>query len=117
MIDAYRIESAESRLQALMSSTYVAGYRVGMLVAGAGALYLAQRLGSTAESYSYTAWRWTYHCMAAVMLVGIITTLVIPEPTVKRSHETKHNRRDYLCLLYTSPSPRDGLLSRMPSSA
>ena len=25
--------------------------------------------------------------------------------------------RDYICLLYTSPSPRDGLLSRMPSSA
>ena len=25
--------------------------------------------------------------------------------------------RHYLCLLYTSPSPRDGLLSRMPSSA
>ena len=24
---------------------------------------------------------------------------------------------DLLCLLYTSPSPRDGLLSRMPSSA
>ena len=23
----------------------------------------------------------------------------------------------YICLLYTSPSPRDGLLSRMPSSA
>ena len=23
----------------------------------------------------------------------------------------------YSCLLYTSPSPRDGLLSRMPSSA
>ena len=25
--------------------------------------------------------------------------------------------RAYICLLYTSPSPRDGLLSRMPSSA
>src|SRR5665647_3989412 len=25
--------------------------------------------------------------------------------------------RPYICLLYTSPSPRDGLLSRMPSSA
>ena len=25
--------------------------------------------------------------------------------------------RSYTCLLYTSPSPRDGLLSRMPSSA
>ena len=30
------------------------------------------------------------------------------EPTV---------RNDFFCLLYTSPSPRDGLLSRMPSSA
>ena len=28
-----------------------------------------------------------------------------------------HTGRDYNCLLYTSPSPRDGLLSRMPSSA
>ena len=27
------------------------------------------------------------------------------------------NKKSYLCLLYTSPSPRDGLLSRMPSSA
>ena len=28
-----------------------------------------------------------------------------------------HRRLLYACLLYTSPSPRDGLLSRMPSSA
>ena len=27
------------------------------------------------------------------------------------------NGHQYACLLYTSPSPRDGLLSRMPSSA
>ena len=99
VIDAYRIESAESSLQALMSSTYVAGYRIGMLVAGAGALYLAQGFGSTADSYSYTAWRWTYFCMAAVMLVGIATTLVIPEPSVKRGHETVHSKRDYLGFL------------------
>ena len=36
------------------------------------------------------------------------------------AHLTEHvkkNRKDYTCLLYTSPSPRDGLLSRMPSSA
>ena len=36
VIDAYRIESADVSLQALMSSTYIAGYRIGMLVAGAG---------------------------------------------------------------------------------
>ena len=29
----------------------------------------------------------------------------------------KGAREEYICLLYTSPSPRDGLLSRMPSSA
>ena len=46
VIDAYRIESAKSDLQALMSSTYIAGYRIGMIVAGAGALYLASYFGS-----------------------------------------------------------------------
>ena len=41
VIDAFRIESADEKFQALMSSGYIAGYRIGMLVAGAGALYLA----------------------------------------------------------------------------
>ena len=34
-----------------------------------------------------------------------------------QDESVKHYREDDLCLLYTSPSPRDGLLSRMPSSA
>jgi PAT family beta-lactamase induction signal transducer AmpG len=80
VIDAYRIESAGPELQALMSSTYIAGYRVGMLVAGAGALYIASGLGTTMEVYSYTAWRITYLIMAGFMLVGMVTTFVIPEP-------------------------------------
>jgi len=82
VIDAYRVDSAGSDLQAMMSSSYIAGYRIGMIVAGAGALYLAHTLGSTAESYSYSAWRWTYLAMAAVMVVGMVTTLVISEPAV-----------------------------------
>ncbi|ELU01919.1 hypothetical protein CAPTEDRAFT_146216, partial [Capitella teleta] len=41
VIDAYRIEAADDDLQAMMSSAYIAGYRVGMLVAGAGTLALA----------------------------------------------------------------------------
>ena len=48
VIDAYRIESAEVEKQAMMSATYIAGYRIGMLVAGAGSLYLADWLGSRA---------------------------------------------------------------------
>ncbi len=55
VIDAYRIESAHADLQALMSSTYIAGYRIGMLVAGAGALFLASRFGSELGSYDYAA--------------------------------------------------------------
>ncbi|MCB1198391.1 MAG: MFS transporter [Deltaproteobacteria bacterium] len=80
VIDAYRIESAGSDLQAMMSSSYIAGYRIGMITAGAGALYLAQTLGSSMESYSYAAWKWTYLIVALTMSVGIVTTLMIQEP-------------------------------------
>jgi len=40
-IDAYRIEAASADMQGLLSAAYIAGYRVAMIVAGAGALYLA----------------------------------------------------------------------------
>ncbi len=96
VIDAYRIESAESDLQALMSSTYIAGYRIGMLIAGAGALFMASYLGSTMESYSYDAWKWSYLSMAAVMSIGVITTLIITEPERQSDDDIIHNGRDYL---------------------
>jgi PAT family beta-lactamase induction signal transducer AmpG len=85
VIDAYRIECAEQELQALLSSAYIAGYRLGMLVAGAGALYLAAWFGTSSEAYHYAAWQGSYLCMAAVMLAGVITTLLIPEPEVNKS--------------------------------
>jgi PAT family beta-lactamase induction signal transducer AmpG len=99
VIDAYRIESADSNLQAMMSSTYIAGYRIGMLVAGAGALYLASYFGSDKESYRYEAWQWTYIIMSAVMLVGIVTTLFIPEPSRQREDKAKHSASEYLSFL------------------
>ena len=84
VIDAYRIESAEEQYQALMSSGYIAGYRIGMLIAGAGALYLASYFGSTGNQYSYQAWQSTYLVMAFTMLVGVITTLCISEPNIEQ---------------------------------
>ena len=84
VIDAFRIESAEPRLQAMLSSTYIAGYRTGMIVAGAGALYLAQYFGSTGEIYNYRAWQLSYSCMAAAMLIGVLTTLFISEPSASK---------------------------------
>ncbi len=95
-IDAYRIESAPPDLQALLSSTYIAGYRVGMIVAGAGALFLASYLGSTAETYNYQAWQWTYVAMAGAMLVGVVTTLLAPEPALPAKAKVHHyHARDY----------------------
>ncbi|MCW8914243.1 MAG: MFS transporter [Magnetovibrio sp.] len=79
VVDAYRIEAAEEDLQGLMSAAYIAGYRLGMLVAGAGALELAGIL-DVVEGYDYSAWRTTYLAMVGVMGVGIATTFVISEP-------------------------------------
>ena len=83
-------------LQALMSSTYIAGYRVGMIIAGAGALFLADYFGSDMGAYDYEAWRNTYFLMAASMLIGVMTTLIISEPRLDRSKEAEYNTQDYL---------------------
>nr|VFK59295.1 MAG: MFS transporter, PAT family, beta-lactamase induction signal transducer AmpG [Candidatus Kentron sp. TC] len=99
VVDAYRIESADESLQAYMAATYIAGYRIGMLVAGAGALKLAAWFGE-GGGYFYEAWRNAYLCMALSMGVGIATTLWIREP----DRQTKPSRyladlRDYLGFL------------------
>jgi MFS transporter, PAT family, beta-lactamase induction signal transducer AmpG len=95
VIDAYRIESAPAELQALMSSTYIAGYRIGMLLSGAGSLFLAGYLGSELGSYNYNAWQTTYACMAVVMLVGVLTTLIINEPDSNRDIQIKYTSNTY----------------------
>ena len=69
-IDAYRIEAVIPKYQGAMAATYVFGYRLALLVSGAGVLYLAE----------YCSWQSAYRVMAITMLVGIITTLTISEP-------------------------------------
>ncbi|MCW8884574.1 MAG: AmpG family muropeptide MFS transporter [Motiliproteus sp.] len=69
-IDAYRIEAAVVEYQGAMSAAYIFGYRVALLVAGAGALYIADAVN----------WPTAYLAMAALMGVGIVTVLVIKEP-------------------------------------
>lgn len=69
-IDAYRIEAAPVEDQGAMAATYQLGYRVALLVSGAGALYLA-------EFYSWSA---AYSVMVACMLVGPVCVLIIAEP-------------------------------------
>lgn len=69
-IDAWRIEAVDINLQGAMAATYQMGYRFGMIMAGAGALYFAE----------YLSWSAAYGLMAAAMAVGVITVLLIPEP-------------------------------------
>ena len=74
-IDAYRIEAAPDELQGGMAATYQLGYRVGLLAAGAGALYLAE----------FWSWQVSYLVMAALMGVGIVTVLIVREPESSRT--------------------------------
>ena len=99
VIDAYRIEAADPDLQAMMSATYIAGYRIGMVIAGAGALFIADYFGSEMDAYHYQAWQYAYYAMAAAMTIGVVTTLLIAEPEVDRSEEDDHTTRDYLGFL------------------
>ena len=69
-IDAYRIEAVRDEYQGAMAANYQTGWRVGALVAGAGALYLADAVD----------WSMTYLIMAVLMGGGIITALIIREP-------------------------------------
>lgn len=69
-IDAWRIEAVGVERQGAMAASYQFGYRIAVLASGAGALVLAQ----------HTGWRISYLSMAGLMLIGIITTLLIPEP-------------------------------------
>ena len=73
VIDAYRIESAEIRLQGVMAAAYQYGYRVAVIVATAGALFIAEA----------TSWAMAYQVMAVCMMVGVATTLLCREPTTE----------------------------------
>ncbi|MCG8637951.1 MAG: MFS transporter [Desulfobacterales bacterium] len=96
VIDAYRIESAGEELQAMMASAYIAGYRIGMLAAGAGALFLADIFGSSKGAYNYGAWQTTYWIMAGVMAVGVATALIIKEPEVEGEISRDYGTTAYL---------------------
>lgn len=79
-LDAFRIESADSIHQAALAATYQTGYRLALIWAGAGVLWLAARVEVNATSYDASAWQFAYLCMAASISVGILTTLFSKEP-------------------------------------
>ncbi|OUL99676.1 AmpG family muropeptide MFS transporter [Variovorax sp. JS1663] len=80
-LDAFRIESAATRKQAALAAAYQTGYRLAMIWAGAGVLWIAawaEIAGSA--GYQNGAWKAAYLAMAASMAVGVVTVLLSPEP-------------------------------------
>jgi PAT family beta-lactamase induction signal transducer AmpG len=79
LIDAFRVESLDASEQAAGMASYVAAYRVGMLISTAGALYIVsgfELMGTGKDA----AWSLGYAVMAAMVLIGMATTLLAREP-------------------------------------
>jgi len=72
VIDAWRVEILEPDLQGPGAGMIQTGYRIAMLVSGAGALVIAARAG----------WFAAYATMAALLAVGMLVFLFGPEPKV-----------------------------------
>ncbi len=83
-LDAFRIESADTQRQAALAAAYQTGYRIAMIWAGAGVLWIAARAEvPTAGAYQHGAWQTAYMVMAGSMLVGMLTVLFSPEPAAR----------------------------------
>jgi len=70
VIDAFRVDLLTADQQGAGAAATQLGYRLGMIASGAGALYLSDTAG----------WQTAYRVMAGLMLVGIVTVLLTPEP-------------------------------------
>ena len=79
-IDAYRVELLKTEQQGAGAAMIVGGYRVGMLVSGGGALFLADATGDD--------WLLIYGVMAACIMVGMVTILIMGEPRTVQERTT-----------------------------
>ena len=95
-LDAFRIESADMDRQAALAASYQTGYRLAMIWAGAGVLWVAARAQVEGViGYQHGAWHTAYLVMAASMLLGVVTVLLSPEP-LRRPMPPAKNALDWL---------------------
>src|SRR6188768_587702 len=90
VVDAFRVESLPESEQAAGMASYVAAYRIGMLISTAGVLFLVSAFESTGIG-RHAAWMWGYIAMAALVLIGTVTALAATEPgqSVRAEAETR----------------------------
>lgn len=91
-IDAYRIEAASKESQGAMTAAYVFGYRLALLVAGAGALYAA----------AIFSWSFAYFSMAGLMLAGMLLVFFMVEPPPPKIFRNTGDSKDFFSRLRTA---------------
>ena len=94
------IESAPKKMQTAMSSTYIIGYRLGMIVAGAGSILIASYFGVENDVYNPLSWQIAYVIMGVIQVVGLITCLTSSEPNAKRTLITSTKDKIRLLLIF-----------------
>lgn len=95
VIDGWRIDAAETSRQGMMAAAYQLGYRLALIAAGAGALYVAE----------FVNWHTAYLVMATLMGVGLLGTLLAPSPVEGAA-------REHLSLAAAVVEPLQDLLHR-----
>jgi PAT family beta-lactamase induction signal transducer AmpG len=101
VVDAFRVESLPENEQAAGMASYVAAYRIGMLISTAGALFLVSAIEATGFD-KQAAWRLGYFAMAALVLIGTITALVATEPERSAEANAAHARQKPLARVITT---------------
>ena len=104
-LDAFRIESAHARLQAVLAASYQTGYRLAMIWAGAGVFWIAAKAevsGLPAGTYQDAAWGVAYTAMAVSMAVGMLTVMFSKEPA-RLDVAPAHSLREWLQVAVVAP--------------
>ena len=113
VVDAFRVESLPESEQAAGMASYVAAYRIGMLVSTAGALFIVRGFEGTGIARS-AAWMWGYVVMAALVLIGTVTALAATEPEQSARAEAATRTRDRV---RARAACRDRRVLRIPDPA
>src|SRR5437588_6342684 len=112
VVDAFRVESLPESEQAAGMASYVAAYRIGMLVSTAGALFIVSGFEATGIPRT-SAWMWGYVVMAAMVLIGTITALAATEPEQSaRAEAATHEETAFTRVLHAAIGAFSEFLSR-----
>src|SRR6202171_222079 len=117
VVDAFRVESLPESEQAAGMASYVAAYRIGMLVSTAGALFMVSAFESTGLTRNQ-GWMWGDVTMAALVLIGTVTALSATEPEQSaRAEAATHTETAFARVMHAAIGAFSEFLARRDALA